>query len=76
MENANINIGRKEVFYTVWRKYPDLDFSFLGQGVLDVIEGFKDKLAKEAAPLIEVLNDETHQPGEEDHEAMDEDEGR
>ena len=41
LENSNINIGREEVFYTVWRKYPDLDFSFLGQGVLDVIKGFK-----------------------------------
>ena len=44
LESTNINIRREGVFYTVWRKYPDLDFSFLGEGVLDVIEGFKTKL--------------------------------
>ena len=24
LENTNIDIGREEVFYTIWRKYPDL----------------------------------------------------
>ena len=57
MESTNINIGREDVFYTVWRKYLDLDFSFLGKGVLRVIEGFKTKLAKEATPLTEVPDD-------------------
>ena len=46
MENTNINIRREKVFYTVWRKYPDFDFSFLGQGVLEVIEGFKARLLR------------------------------
>ena len=31
LKNTNIMIGREEVFYIVWRKYPDLDFSFLGE---------------------------------------------
>ena len=76
MESTNINIGREEVFYTVWRKYLDFDFSFLGEGVLEVIEGFKTKLAEETTPLIEVLDDETHQPSEAEQEAMDEDKDR
>ena len=76
LEDTKINIGRDEVFYTVWRRYPDLDFSFLGPGVLDVIEGFKAKLAEEATPITEVLDDEAHQPDEEEREAMDKDEGR
>ena len=59
LENTNINLGREEVFYTIWRKYPDLDFSFLGEGVLGVIEGFKAKLAKKVTPIIEIPNDET-----------------
>ena len=76
LEDTNINIGREEVFYTIWRRYPYLNFSFLGQGVLDVIEGFKAKLAEELTLITEVLDDKVHQPGEEEHEAMDEDEGR
>ena len=31
LENYNTNLGQVEVFYIVWRKYPDLDFSFLGE---------------------------------------------
>ena len=58
MEDTNINIGREEVFYMVWRRYLDLDFSFLGQGVVNVIEGFKAKLAEEATPITEVPDDE------------------
>ena len=46
LESTNIKIGREEVFYTVWRKYPDLDFSFLGESVLEVIKGFKTKLVE------------------------------
>ena len=61
MESTNINIRREEVFYTVWRKYPDIDFFFLSEGVLEAIEGFKTKLAKEATPFTEVLDNETHQ---------------
>ena len=76
LENTNINLGREEVFYTVWRKYPDLDFSFLGEGILGVIEGFKAKLAEEATPLTEVSDDEVRQAGEVVEEMMDEDEGR
>ena len=75
LENTNINIGRQEVFYTVWRKYPDLNFSFLGEGVLRVIEGFKAKLTEEATPLTEVPDDEICQPGGVEEEMMDEDEG-
>ena len=58
LENTNITLGREEVFYTVWRKYPDHDFSFLGEGVLRVIEGFKAKLTEEATPLAKVPDDE------------------
>ena len=66
LESTNINIGREEVF----------DFSFLGEGVLEVIETFKTKLAEEETPLTEVLDDETQQPEEAKQEAMDEDEDR
>ena len=44
--------------------------------MLDVIEGFKAKLAEEVTLITEVLDDEAHQPGEEERDAMDEDEGR
>ena len=57
-------------------KYPDLDFSFLGEGVLRVIEGFKAKPIEETTPLTEVPNNEVHQLGEVMEEMMDEDEGR
>ena len=76
MEDTNINIGREQVFYMVWRRYPDLDFSFLGQEVLNVIEGFKAKLAEEATSITEVPNDEAQQPGEDELETMEEDLGR
>ena len=52
------------------------DFSFVGEGVLEVIKGFKTKLAEKETPLTEVLDDEAHQPGEAEQEAMDEDEDR
>ena len=68
--------GRDEVFYTIWRKYRDLDFSFLRKGMLRVIEGFKAKLAKDATPLTLVLNDEVFYSGKVVEEMMDEDEGR
>ena len=64
LESTNINIGREEVFHTVRRKYLDLDFSFVGEVVLEVIERFKTKLAEEATPLTEVLDNETQQPDE------------
>ena len=76
LENTNINIGRNGVFYTVWRKYPDLDFSLLGEGMLGVIEGFKAKLAEESNSLTEVPNDQIRQPGEVEQEMMHEDKGR
>ena len=76
MEDTNINIEKEQVFYTVWRRYPDLDFSFLGQEVVNEIEGFKAKLAEEATPIIDVPNDEVRQPNKEEPETMDEDEGR
>ena len=58
LENTNINIEKEGDFYIVWRKYPYLDFFFLGEGVFRVIEGFKAKLAEEATPLTEILDDE------------------
>ena len=39
-----------------------------------MIKSFKAKLVEEATPLTKVLDDEAHQPGEAEQEAMDEDE--
>ena len=75
LEETILNSGREEVFYTVWMKYPDLDFSFLGPEVVSVIEGFKAKLAEEAAPITEVPDEEAQQPGEEEAQGMDDDLG-
>ena len=58
LEETILNSGREQVFYTVWRKYPDLDFSFLGPEVVNVIEGFKAKLAEEATLITEVPDEE------------------
>ena len=41
-----------------------------------MIEGFKGKLADEVTSLIEVPDDEIHQPGKVEQDMMDEDEGR
>ena len=41
--------------------------------MLDVIKSFKAKLVEEATPLTKVLDDEAHQPGEAEQEAMEED---
>ena len=76
LENTNINLEREEIFYTVWQKYPDLDFSFLRDGVLGVIEGFKAKLAEEATPPTEIPDDEVYPAGDMVEELMDEDERR
>ena len=75
LEETNLNAGREQVFYTVWRRYPDLDFSFLGPEVVKVIEDFKAKLAKEAVPITKVPDDEVQQLGEEEPERMEEDRG-
>ena len=58
IEDTNINLGREQVFSMFWRRYLDLDFSFLGQEVVNVIEGFKAKLAEEATPITEMPDDE------------------
>ena len=71
-----LNSGREQVFYTVWRKYPDHDFSFLGPDVVKVIEDFKAKLAEEATPITEVPVEEAQQQGEEEVERMEDDQGR
>ena len=57
-------------------KYPDLDFSFLGEGILGVIEGFKAKPIEEAIPITEIPDDETQQVSDMVQELMDEDERR
>ena len=54
----------------------DLDFSFLGEGVLGVIEGFKAKLAEEATAITEIPDDKTQQACDMVQEMMDEDERR
>ena len=41
-----------------------------------MIEGFKAKLVEKANPITEVPDDEVRQPGDEEPETMDEDEGR
>ena len=44
--------------------------------MLDVIEGFKAKLAEEATPFTEVPDDKVRQPGKEEPKTMDKDKGR
>ena len=61
LDNTTINLRREQVFYIVWRKYPDLDFLFLREGILGVIEGFKAKSAEKANPITEILDDKTQQ---------------
>ena len=41
-----------------------------------MIESFKFKLAEVATPLTKVPDEETHQPGEGEHNMMDENEDR
>ena len=75
LEETNLNAGKEQVFYTVWMRYPDLDFSFLAPEVVRVIDGFKAKLAEEAVPITEVPDDEVQQLGAEKPERMEEDRG-
>ena len=59
LKNTNINLRREAIFYTIWRKYLDLDFLFLREGVLGVIKGFKAKLTEEATPITKIPDDKT-----------------
>ena len=44
--------------------------------MLDVIKGFRAKLAEEATPFTEVLDDKAYQPSKAEQEAIDGDEDR